>query len=564
MSRQENPDERAPAHRVLVIGWDGATFDLLQPLVTRGIMPHLGRLLAKGSHGRLTSTMPPLTSPAWVTFATGKNPGKHSCLLFTKSVFGSHVAPLTNSTDIDGVTMWEAASARAKRVVSINVPMTYPAQPVNGIVLTGMMTPPGADFTFPRDLPERYPSLDSYIVDLNSSGRQQGISIDDLFVTSPADYVAAVDEMRRSRTAIALEIMRNEAWDLCTLVYTGPDRLSHMLWRELEALAKGQEAANVRLGHELLDYFRSLDEDLGRFLELVDDETYLLVMSDHGFGPGATEAFYLNSWLRDVGLLAIRKNTEMVIQPGYWLARFRENRLLSKIVRKLGRFLPLRFRGQLRRQTTKIQDAAVDWEKTRAHTVVMAGSIAGIQIANDLPESERQAIIQQLSELLPRVASPLNGTPLIKEIIRREDLYTGVHVRDFPELIVIADEGYEIKSALAEHGHVAPLILSPRTGDHRQDGILLLSGKEIVGGQLRQQWWLADVTATILHLLGIPLPDDIDGRFIAEAFGPGFLSRNPIEYSPSEAISQERQSPSMGPGEEEAILARLRGLGYVE
>jgi predicted AlkP superfamily phosphohydrolase/phosphomutase len=550
--------------RVLVIGWDGATFDLLEPFARQGVMPNLAGLLTRASWGRLASTVPPLTSPAWVTFATGKNPGKHGCLLFTQPIFGSGQASLVSSFHIDSATMWEMVSTNGKYVVSVNVPMTYPAQPVNGIVITGMMTPPGATFTFPINLAERYPSLQDYIVDLNSSGRQMGVNIDDLFITSPEDYIEQIDEMRRLRTVTALEILGGEPWDLFTLVYTGTDRLSHMLWRELETLARGQPQESVRFGHKLIGYLRRLDDDMGQFLSLVDDRTYVIVMSDHGFGPRATEAFYLNTWLRDAGLLAVRNNTEMLADPGYWLMRLKSNPSLSRLARRMARFLPLRFRGRLRKQTAKGQNAAIDWEKTRAHTVTMASYVAGIKISESLSESQKQAIVNDLIEALPEVTDPQSGARVIRRVVRREDLYTGAHVKDFPELIVVANEQYDITNTLADRGYIAPMAMSARTGDHRDDGILILCGEQTVAGRLRESWWLPDVAATILHLLDVPLPEDLDGRFIAEAFDPCFLQEHPVKLVPTGVMLRRRESSDMTSGEEEAIMARLRGLGYVE
>jgi predicted AlkP superfamily phosphohydrolase/phosphomutase len=444
--------------------------------------------------------------------------------------------------------------------------MTWPAQPVNGIVVTGMMTPPQAAFTYPEDLAERYPALNDYVIDVNTEGRQHSVNIDDLFIAAPGAYIDQIDEMRKHRTGVALEMLRGEPWQLFTLVYTGLDRLCHMMWQDLHALATGSDETPVRFADKLAGYVRNLDQDLGTIFDAVDEHTHIVMMSDHGFGPRAGKRFYLNAWLRQAGLLEVRDEGKIQSRPGYWLMRLKDGRFSAGIARRLARALPTRLRGRLRKQVNASQNALIDWEKTRAQTVTMAGSVAGIQLAQDLDDSEREAIMDRLQKELRAVVDPQTGARVVQNVVCREELYTGRHVGEFPDLILFADEQYEVIDTLIDHGTVAPtilsaMILSARTGDHRPDGMVVLHGPHIQPGRLEERWCIPDASASILYLLGVPLPEDLDGRVVGEAIEAAYLDRNPVQYAPTGQRVERRGTVDT---DQEAVMARLRGLGYIE
>ena len=139
--------------RVLVVGLDGGTFDILKPQMQAGAMPALQRLMAGGGHGILRSTLPPITGPAWRTFATGCNPGKHGVIDFVEFDRRTRRVRVKDVSSVPVPTFWDELGRQGKRVGIMGVPMTYPPRPVNGFLLTGLMTPPGTDrFSFPTDL----------------------------------------------------------------------------------------------------------------------------------------------------------------------------------------------------------------------------------------------------------------------------------------------------------------------------------------------------------------------------------------------------------------------------
>jgi len=138
------------AQRVLIIGLDGATLDLLGPLMAEGRMPFLRSILENGAAGHLTTTFPPVTAPAWASFMTGKNPGKHGIFEFLYRRRGHLRQTPVNSRMVGAPTIWQMLSQGGKRVAAFNVPLTYPPQPINGLIIGDFLTPRGAqDYTYP-------------------------------------------------------------------------------------------------------------------------------------------------------------------------------------------------------------------------------------------------------------------------------------------------------------------------------------------------------------------------------------------------------------------------------
>lgn len=568
MTKPEPTSGRSPASgaRVFALGLDGGTFNLLRPLIARGVMPHLGRMLARSSHGPLASTVPPLTSPAWASFATGKNPGKHGLLLFTQPDADPDAPPrLASAAQIDSRTLWEIAGDAGRRSITVNVPLTYPPRPVHGITITGMMTPRAAPtFTHPPDLPDRLPALQDYIIDVDLSDSSADLGQNQRFAEAPGAYLERVDRMRAARTAVALDLIQSEPWDLFTLVYTGTDRLSHFFWKELTALANGVAPDEVHFGARLLAYFRDLDADLGRLLESLDEDSYALVLSDHGFGPAAERAFYLNSWLQEAGLLQAARGETQWTNPSFWSVRLKRWPVIGPLVRAAARWLPAGLNARVRKEIVRGQDALFDRERSDAWTVPMASYVGGVRLRDDLPDGRRAAIVDRLLETLPEVVDPETGERVVRRACRRESLYHGPHAEEFPDVVVVADERYEIVSILLDRGFTAPKVLALRSGDHRDDGIFALTGPGVRTGQLQERWTLPDVTATLLHLLGVPLPDDLDGQVIAEALTSAFLAEHPVAHAPAKPYAPQQAELDLSEEDEEALLGRLKDLGYIE
>ena len=275
--------------RVIVIGLDGATFDLILPWVKEGHLPTFKKLMENGSWGELESTMPPLTGPAWSSFMTGKNPGKHGIFDFMCRDPKGYDWITINATQRKGPSFWRLLSDRGKRVIIFNVPVTYPPEEVNGVMISGYLTPPKAkDFVFPpalkKDL-EGQIGLDSTFFPgaTYSVGREE-------------KFIQAVDEMTDRTIRVMDFLMGRFPWDCFVGVFQTPDLLQHCLWKDL---------GHPVFGKAFLDQYQKIDRYLGTLLPSLDDRTLLMIMSDHGFGDLKKQIF-LNTWLLSKGFLKLK------------------------------------------------------------------------------------------------------------------------------------------------------------------------------------------------------------------------------------------------------------------
>lgn len=553
------------SNKVLVIGLDGGTFDILLPFARRGVMPHLAHLLQDACYGILRSTVPPVTAPAWTSLITGKNPGKHGIYNFTSLRPGSdrearekgrELWPgnysLLNSRSIPGKTLWQLLSEAGKRIGVVNVPMTYPPQAVNGFMICGMLTPPGRkDYFYPADLA---PLLNGYQIDLDISEKR--------FDCPPEHIIQRVTQMTERRRDLCLQLMRERPWDFFMVVFTGTDRMQHRFWNSMDArhpaYAGSEAQAHVAA---VEDYYRLVDRTVADLIAEAGSGTSVLIMSDHGFGPYSTRGVYINSLLRRIG----------VLQRGNWALRlksFLRKRGINKqaIYAGLGRFLPERW---LRIAEDKVaREEMQAWAGPDAAFVMLTEDICGLWITVE-GEGEREATRERYMERLRNLVDPESGRRLIERVCTREELYTGPHVEEAPDIIFFLAPGYALTSGMGETTRLTGPKVMPfdMQGTHEPDGILILSGEPFTPGRFSRPHEIPDVTATVLYLLDVPVPANMDGVVVEEAFDPGYLHQYPVKVSePDEGEESEgKEEPDSvweSSEDEENVLNRLRGIGY--
>src|SRR5579875_79066 len=262
--------------RTVIFGVDGLSFRILRPLIERGNLPNFARLQREGVEAELLSTVPPMTPPAWMSLVTGLKPAKHGVFDFWEFDVTSPTLqsrPVTHRKG--GKAIWNILSEYGKRVIVLNVPITYPPEPVNGVMVSGLMTP-GASlpFTYPHGFKdELYKIVPAYRIDLS------------LEKTSPGYFTDAVLDMTEKRIRLQEHLLSEYEWDFAFLSYVGPDRLQHRIWDTIEML-----------DHDSTAYFRLLDDALGRVLNRLTSQDVLFLASDHGF-VGARKWFYINELL---------------------------------------------------------------------------------------------------------------------------------------------------------------------------------------------------------------------------------------------------------------------------
>lgn len=550
MSSDETRDQR-----VLVIGLDGATFDLLLPWMQEGRLPHLAAIRGQSAHGYLRSTIPPVTAPAWASFQTGKNPGKHGLFHFTAYQQGTYETRIVDASSVRSKTIWQILSDHRKRVGIINVPLTYPPVPVNGFMISGMLTPQTAKAFYP---PELYEELRCEIG--NYQIFTPGQAFDYLGVKRFVDRVAHLAEKRMQA---ALFLLSKEKWDFFMVHFQSTDILQHALWGWMDPTHPDFTAKSDEDKSYVMGFYRDLDHMIGRLQQHVGDETGFIIMSDHGFGP-ANRRVYINHWLTEQGLLATSGGS----------SRRRVIQFAESVVRK-GDVLKIRRRLIKSRSRTEglvdllTRDMLIDWSRTKAFA--LAGPFFGRIYLNcrgreakgivDLGE-EREELQDAIAAKLLQLRDPITGQTMIKNVFKREDIYFGPLLETLPDLVVEPTDGYMVMTRFRGDTLVEPV---PRfmTGTHRMNGMLMLKGKPFIEDTQVENADITDLAPTILYVLGVPIPTDMDGKVLIEAVKSSYVQEYPVRYEDSVTFADRENQEVYSPQDMEDIRERLAGLGYL-
>lgn len=551
--------------RVLVIGLDGATMDLIRPWVQEGYLPSLARLLKEGSSGPLRSTLPPVSPAAWTSFMTGKNPGKHGIFDFTVRDFGSYTMRVAARSPEP--SLWKMLSTQGSRVCVVNVPQTYPPEQVNGYMVTGLGTPSGRTFTYPDDLTDALRKK-NYPLATEANLKQDGAEA----------FVQGVYHVAEQVTDTTLDLMNQVDWDLGMVVLRLTDEIPHYFWHFMDETHPAHTASDPVHRNAVLNCYRKADELVGKLVQRADDRTTVFVVSDHGFGPLYKDV-YLNEWLRRQGFLSMRPHLSLrtalsnmfrklgLTQTGvgHTLARLGQHRLRAALRDALGSW------GDVFPQDKQCRVAeAVDWQRTQAYSVGYIGQIYlnvagrdpnGVVTSGREYEDLRNTIMKRLSKM----TDPEDGRRVVDQVFKKEDIYEGSFLTEAPDLLVvmrglsyITRQGYQI----SEKNQVFSTPPTHETGSHRQDGILIAWGNDILKGCRVEGARIEDVTPTVLHLLDCEVPVDLDGTVLIDLLGPQFMASHPVRHG--EALPRDSKLSGLGPDEEEDVLERLQSLGYIE
>jgi predicted AlkP superfamily phosphohydrolase/phosphomutase len=529
--------------RAVVLGLDGATWDLLAPLAAAGVMPNLARALERGARARLRSCLPPYSAPAWTTIATGKNPGRHGIFDFWEAGAPGERRPVSSSS-AHGARVWDLASAAGKRVHVVNVPVSYPPARVNGSFVSGMMTPgEGAAYTHPPELKARLKAMPGgYEADPYAAG------------LGGRELVEQAQFWIRQKEAAVQELLGEGDWDLLFTVVQEPDPLQHKFWNLLDPADPRYDPARASaLLPALHEAYRRCDEVLGARLALAEQGALVLVVSDHGFGR-YEKLVYVNRVLEDAGLLVRAR------PPRRATSRLSARRVIGTARRLdvlgLERRLPNAVRERMARGLDKALAAPVDWAETRAY----AGSGSGecVFVAGHVPAAEREEVTRRAIDALLAVRDPDTGQPVVEGAYRREEVYRGDQLERLPDVLIdFGERPYLASDRLAAPSLFDPLPPESGGGRHRRHGILLALGPGVEACELPDAD-IADLCPTLLHALDLPVPDDLDGRVLERLFADG----RPVRTSSAEAAAS---APAQDYSDDEraAIEASLKGIGYM-
>ncbi|HIP86971.1 MAG TPA: hypothetical protein EYH27_00850 [Anaerolineales bacterium] len=541
--------------RVLVIGIDGGTLDLIRPWAEEGHLPSLARLMTEGAWGRLESTLPPVTSPAWPTFATGKNPGKHGVFDFIRPSGGDF--EMVNSTYIKARTLWQILSEAGRRVGVVNVPVTYPPQPVNGFVVSGMLSPHGGRFTYPEDLLDPYrEELGPYRI---APSVQYKPGEEEPFIEDLLDLVE-----RRGR--YALRLMEDHPWDFLMVHFQATDVLQHAFWKFVDPThPRHDPEAARRFVPAMREVFHRMDGFIGRMIDRLDGETTVIVMSDHGFGP-LHWVVNLNLFFLEKGLLHLKRAPFTRLRTGLFRAGLTPASIWHLIERVgLQNYVWLVSKSTRNKVVSKfLSFDDVDWSRTVAYSIGHVGQIYinlkgrephGIVEPGEGYKEARERVIEALRDL----HHPETGDPLLDRVILGEEITHGPYADRGPDLHVVFDGYRAIAFPLfATDSRIVTRQIRGDSGCHRLHGLLIAWGAAVRRGRVPEDAHIMDLAPTILHLMGLPVPDDMDGKVLT----PMLSLDRPVEYE-HVASEEERAEEGLSAEESAEVEDRLRALGYL-
>jgi predicted AlkP superfamily phosphohydrolase/phosphomutase len=455
------------ASRALVIGLDCAPPELVFER-WRDELPTIRSLRERGSYGVLRSCDPPITVPAWACMTSSRSPGALGIYGFRNRRDHSYDGlAIADSRAVRAPRVWDILSKRQRSVIVIGVPPTYPVNQVNGVMISCFLTPDTerSQYTYPAELKDEIEGIvGRYMVD-----------VDDFRTSDKERLLADIEEMTEKRFQVAEHLLATKPWDLFFMVEMGTDRVHHGFWRFSDPEHRLHEPGN-RFEGALLDYYRALDDKIARLLRFADDDTAVLLVSDHG-AKRIDGGICVNEWLRGEGYLVL---TEEPTEP-----------------------VPLR-------------PEMVDWSRTTAwgeggYYCRLFLNVAGREPQGTVPAGDYDRVRDEIAEKLGSIPDD-HGRPLGTVAHKPEDLYTernGVP----PDLLVYFGDLLWRSIGLVGTNtvHMLENDTGPDDANHAPDGLYLLAAPGIAPGPGEGRE-LRDIAPTLPTLLGEPVPADMEGR----------------------------------------------------
>jgi len=417
--------------RAIIIGLDGVPHSLVTRFASDGTMPNLAKILRDGVLRRMESSIPDISCVAWSTVITGRNPGEHGIYGFTTLSPGTYEFPFPTFDDVKARPFWEEMPER--RAAVINVPATYPARPLNGVLVSGFVAVDLEKAVYPKELVLELRRLGSRIdVDAMKGHSDMGAFLRDL------------EEETESKIRAYRFLWEKERWDVFFFAFTGTDRLSHFLFEAFE------NERHARAG-EFRAHFRRIDEALGEIYGRIAEDDLFIILSDHGFGAIEREV-NINWFLRERGFLNVVNPT------------------------------PDSFKGVGEGSRAFAMDPA----RIYLH-------MSGKYPRGCVREGDRKRIIEDLEGAFRELA--VDGRPVVRRICRKEELYSGPCLDASPALVILPHRGFDLKSRLTATQLVSKGVFTgTHTQD---DAFLFVRSRSIPESSIPSTPWVGDVRGLI-------------------------------------------------------------------
>ncbi len=543
-------------------------------------MPNLARLMKDGVSGSLESVLPPITPPAWTSFMTGKNPGKHGIFHFVETEHGGYAMNYANATSRRSPTVWKLLNNAGYSVGTMNIPFTYPPEPLNGFQISGMDTPSeSSPFIHPPELrDELFTHLGEIQLDLRFLGAM---------TTDERRYqvLAEMEQLDQQWTKAALYLLENHPQDVMMFVFMSIDTVQHYFWQHMDKnhFIHDPELA-PKFGDAVRKVYERLDAAAGQIIDRLPPETAVFVVSDHGGGPVVDRTIFLNRYLAQLGLLhyhekaasGLRTLANKLLRLGFSLAR---GTLSSRQKSRLALLFPKMLQ---KTEMAYSSFTSIDWSRTKAYCSEVLASppsiwinLKGLKPEGIVEPADYDALVNLIIAKLAELKDPRDGQPVIKRVYRRDEIFHGPFANEGADLVLdwwSENSLFSTQPSFPEDTDKPALVIrehkpsanSEWGGTHRLQGIIVARAPALKTGAEIENSHLIDVAPTILHLLGVSVPEDMDGTVLTDAFRPEFLAQNSVQSGAASGTSGADRPSGYTDEESAKVEERLQALGYLE
>jgi len=469
------------ATKVVVIGLDCAEPSLVfERFADR--LPNLTRLRDRGAWGKLRSSDPPITVPAWMSMMASKDPGTLGYYGFRNRADRSYEKMTTaTSLAVKEPLLWDRLGAAGKKVILLGVPQTYPPRPVNGLMVTDFLTPSiASNYTFPPELKDeiaRLPDVHPYEFDVSDFRTPDKGKIRDSLV-----------RMTDKRFALARHFLTTKPWDFFMMVEMGTDRVHHAFWQYMDPAHHRYEAGNP-FESVIRDYYEHVDARIGELLKVIPDDAHVVVVSDHG-AQCMDGGIALNEWLVREGYLVLHEPPTV---------------------------------------PSRLESLKVDWARTTAwgsggYYGRLFLNVRGREPQGLIEPEDYEAVRDKLVAELEALGDP-DGRPIGTRALKPESLYEITRGPAPPDLFVYFGNLRWRSVGTVGTGmiHTFENDTGPDDANHAQDGMIIIAGPDVPAKGPIEGLEIRDLTPTVLRLFGLEVPPDLQGKVIAPV-----IAREPV------------------------------------
>lgn len=374
--------------KTFVLGIDGTPYSFLERGFAQGRMPNLAKIAQDFGMERINSVYPTVSSVAWTSYMTGENPAGHNIFGFVDRIANPFQIRIPTAEDRKGQTIWNKLSQQGKRVIVINVPLTYPPEKVNGILVSGFLCTDIEKSSYPVQF-SAYLKSKGYIIDADAWLARSN---------KKKEFMGQLHRAMEKRFELALELMGKEQWDFFQLHIMESDRLFHFFWDDIDN--------ETEFSKDIDTFFKRLDGFIKQLQQKLSNKDRLLILSDHGF-CGIKNEVQLNLWLEEQGLLRFEDNAE--------------------------RKLPNYDRGSL------------------CYCLIPGRifiNLEGREEKGNVRKNDYENLRQDIKQRLLNFQNPKNGEKIIDKVFFREDVYEGPYLENAADIIAHPKRGYDLKAKL--------------------------------------------------------------------------------------------------------------------